>query len=155
MPLSHPPCASIRSNDLQADEVYHLLSWRPEDLAHAPRMSHFDPSCCPTTPISLPPFTQSVPSVSNATAWVDPSDASFTTSNTHDTGNTDSRRGVVVSVSSFTKIMAPALRLGWIEAAPSFIDRFTALGYIRSGGGVAPIVGDVVAEAIQHCLVDQ
>lgn len=52
-----------------------------------------------------------------------------------------------VSLSSFSKILSPALRLGWIEAEEAVIDRLARRGYIRSGGGVAPFLSEVVANA--------
>ncbi|WP_250030207.1 PLP-dependent aminotransferase family protein [Paractinoplanes maris] len=42
----------------------------------------------------------------------------------------------VVRLGSFAKTVAPGLRLGWINAAPSLIDRLARLGYVHSGGGV-------------------
>ncbi|WP_127508221.1 PLP-dependent aminotransferase family protein [Actinoplanes solisilvae] len=42
----------------------------------------------------------------------------------------------VVRLGSFAKTVAPGLRLGWINAAPSLITRLTRLGYVHSGGGV-------------------
>jgi DNA-binding transcriptional MocR family regulator len=42
----------------------------------------------------------------------------------------------VVRLGSFAKTVAPGLRLGWINAAPSVVDRLTRLGYVHSGGGV-------------------
>ncbi|KAL3915329.1 MAG: hypothetical protein SGPRY_007270 [Prymnesium sp.] len=36
--------------------------------------------------------------------------------------------GVVISICSFTKILAPGLRLGWIEASPSLLKKIRARG---------------------------
>ena len=54
----------------------------------------------------------------------------------------------VVSVSSFTKILAPGLRVGWIEAAPPLVDAVAGRGYVVSGGCVAPFAAGVAAEVI-------
>ena len=55
----------------------------------------------------------------------------------------------VVSVSSFTKILAPALRVGWIETADSVMrGKFSKRGYIISGGNSAGFSANVVCEAI-------
>jgi 2-aminoadipate transaminase len=42
----------------------------------------------------------------------------------------------VVRIGSFAKTVAPGLRLGWINAAPSLVERLKNLGYVDSGGGV-------------------
>ena len=42
----------------------------------------------------------------------------------------------VIRVGSFAKSVAPGLRLGWINADPSLVDRLSDLGYVDSGGGV-------------------
>ena len=51
---------------------------------------------------------------------------------------------VVVSIGSFSKILAPGLRLGWIQAAPSLLQRITSLGLFASGGGVNQFTGGLV-----------
>lgn len=51
---------------------------------------------------------------------------------------------VVVSVSSFTKILAPGLRVGWIEAAPSLVSQLAGTGYLVSGGCVTTFATDAV-----------
>lgn len=42
----------------------------------------------------------------------------------------------VIRLGSFSKTVAPGLRLGWVNASPPLIRRLTDLGYIDSGGGV-------------------
>ena len=54
----------------------------------------------------------------------------------------------VVSVSSFTKILAPGLRVGWLEAAPALVDRLAARGYVVSGGGVAPLASQIASRVV-------
>ena len=44
--------------------------------------------------------------------------------------------GGCVSVSSFTKIFAPGVRLGWIEGAPQIVESIIKYGYIRSQVGL-------------------
>jgi len=60
----------------------------------------------------------------------------------------NAREGRVISVGSFTKILAPGLRLGWLEAAPALVDRISQRGYIISGGGVAPFASEIVSELL-------
>lgn len=62
----------------------------------------------------------------------------------------DRGRERVLSVSSFTKILGPGLRLGWVHGAPKLIDRFAAHGALRSGGGLNPVMAYVVAEVIRR-----
>ena len=46
----------------------------------------------------------------------------------------DSRKGCVVSLGSFSKILAPGIKLGWIQANPDIVDKFTNSGSNFSGG---------------------
>lgn len=60
----------------------------------------------------------------------------------------DSER--VLSVSSFSKILAPGLRLGWVQAAPSLLARLTGAGMLDSGGGLNPFTSNVVRVALER-----
>jgi DNA-binding transcriptional MocR family regulator len=44
----------------------------------------------------------------------------------------------VISIGSFSKILAPGLRVGWLQAAPDLIARFVSCGLLDSGGGLNP-----------------
>ncbi len=55
----------------------------------------------------------------------------------------------VISLGSFSKILAPGLRLGWIQAAPSVIQRITSCGLLASGGGMNPFTSAVVRGLIE------
>lgn len=57
-----------------------------------------------------------------------------------------SERGCVVSVGSFSKILAPGLRLGWVQGNPGLIERFATAGMVVSGGGVGHF-SSVIANA--------
>lgn len=57
--------------------------------------------------------------------------------------------GRVISLGSFSKILAPGLRLGWAESSPETIDRLASLGTIRSGGGQNPVTASLV-----HSILD-
>jgi len=46
----------------------------------------------------------------------------------------DSRTGCVVSLGSFSKILAPGIKLGWVQANPDLVDKFTKSGSNFSGG---------------------
>lgn len=56
--------------------------------------------------------------------------------------------GVVVCLGTFSKILAPGLRLGWIQAAPTVLDRLIARGQLVSGGGLNPFAAPVVARLL-------
>lgn len=51
----------------------------------------------------------------------------------------------VVSLGSFTKILAPGLRLGWVATRnASVLERLGATGVVSSGGGLAPLTSLLV-----------
>lgn len=55
----------------------------------------------------------------------------------------------VVSVNSFSKILAPGLRLGWVQAGDRVIQRLSGSGLLDSGGGLNPFTSAVVANMIE------
>jgi 2-aminoadipate transaminase len=65
------------------------------------------------------------------------------------------RKGTVVSMGSFSKILAPALRVGWIQAAPNILKRLAESGQFDSSGGVNPVMFAVVHSAIELGLQDK
>ena len=60
---------------------------------------------------------------------------------------TDSKN--IISLGSFSKILAPGLRLGWLQAQPDIIKRFAACGLLDSGGGMNPFTSAMVRGVIE------
>lgn len=58
--------------------------------------------------------------------------------------------GRVLSVGSFSKIMAPGLRLGWIQTCSTLQDKLLSYGLFKSGGGLNPLVCRVVHGALSQ-----
>ncbi len=63
--------------------------------------------------------------------------------------------GPVVRLGSFSKVLAPGLRLGWMSAPPAIIQRCTRSGMFDSGGGVNHFTAHVVAAFIELGLLDE
>ncbi len=63
--------------------------------------------------------------------------------------------GTVLSLGTFSKILAPGLRLGWIQAAPPLIKRLVNSGVLDSGGGLNPFTSAIVNTALEKGLVDE
>ncbi len=61
----------------------------------------------------------------------------------------------VISLGSFSKIMAPGLRLGWIQADRAILKRLTGCGLLDSGGGLNPFTSGVMRSAIELGLLQQ
>ena len=57
--------------------------------------------------------------------------------------------GCVASLGSFSKILAPGLRAGWVQAAPGIIRRFTGAGLPASGGGLSHF-----AATLAHAMLE-
>ncbi len=56
----------------------------------------------------------------------------------------------VISLGSFSKILAPGLRLGWIQAAPDIVQRLTGCGLLTSGGGMNPFTSAIVRGLVEN-----
>ena len=61
----------------------------------------------------------------------------------------------VISLNSFSKILAPGLRLGWAQAGPELIDRFVTFGKIASGGSANHVGSGIARSAIELGLQDE
>lgn len=59
------------------------------------------------------------------------------------------RSGNWLRLGSFSKIFAPGLRLGWIEASSKIQEGLLSRGMMRSGGGLNPMSGAIVEQALR------
>ncbi len=57
--------------------------------------------------------------------------------------------GSVLSLGSFSKILAPGLRLGWIQTHTDLMERLINNGLIFSGGGLNPFTSAIVQSVIE------
>lgn len=55
----------------------------------------------------------------------------------------------VISLGSFSKILAPGLRLGWLQSDPNTINRFISSGLLDSGGGLNPFTSAIVRDVLE------
>jgi DNA-binding transcriptional MocR family regulator len=55
----------------------------------------------------------------------------------------------VISLGSFSKILAPGLRLGWLQTHPSVMKTLLASGVLDSGGGMNPFASGVVRSVVE------
>jgi len=58
--------------------------------------------------------------------------------------------GRVVSLGSFSKILAPAMRLGWIQTSEGLRSKIMAGGFINSGGSINHISSHIVRQTINN-----
>jgi len=55
----------------------------------------------------------------------------------------------IISLGSFSKILAPGLRLGWAQAHPETLKRLVNCGLLDSGGGLNPFTSAIVHGVIK------
>ncbi len=55
----------------------------------------------------------------------------------------------VLSLGSFSKILAPGLRLGWIQTNPALVTRLSNCGLVESGGGLNPFASGIVRSLLE------
>ena len=60
-----------------------------------------------------------------------------------------SDRGNILSLGSFSKILAPGLRLGWIETSSELMERLLDSGAVNSGGSFNHFTSHLVRHAIE------
>lgn len=69
-------------------------------------------------------------------------------------GASASAAGHVISNGSFSKILAPGVRVGWLEAPGPLVQQLRTSGILRSGGGVNAYMAGVLTSALQLGLLD-
>ena len=61
----------------------------------------------------------------------------------------------VIALGSFSKILGPGLRLGWIQAHPSTIAQLEESAWAQSSGGMNPILCRMVESLLDEGVVDE
>lgn len=56
----------------------------------------------------------------------------------------------VLSLGSFSKILAPGMRLGWVQTAPKLRKKISANGFVNSGGSINHISSHIVRQTIEN-----
>jgi DNA-binding transcriptional MocR family regulator len=59
-----------------------------------------------------------------------------------------SNRCPLISLGSFSKILAPGLRLGWMQASKELVKKISGSGLMVSGGGLNPFTSEIVNSVI-------
>jgi DNA-binding transcriptional MocR family regulator len=58
--------------------------------------------------------------------------------------------GNIIAINSFSKILAPGLRLGWIQSNSETVRRFVTSGLLDSGGGLNPFTSAIMRFVIEN-----
>jgi DNA-binding transcriptional MocR family regulator len=61
--------------------------------------------------------------------------------------------GRVLSLGSFSKILAPGLRLGWVQAGPELMQPLLSSGFVNSGGSLNHVSSHIVRAALDGGLL--
>ncbi len=63
--------------------------------------------------------------------------------------------GTIISMGSFSKILSPGMRLGWIQSSPSLIQKALEYGVINSGGSLNHYTSHIARYAIELGLQEE
>jgi len=63
-------------------------------------------------------------------------------------------KGNILSLGSFSKILAPGMRLGWIQTNPELMKVLLASGFVTSGGSLNHFTSHIVRHAIDAGLLE-
>lgn len=61
----------------------------------------------------------------------------------------------VYSIGSFSKILAPGLRLGWIQAAPTLLAQLSQAAVLNSGGGFNPFGAHLIQPLLETGMLSR
>mmetsp|Transcript_33765 Transcript_33765/g.54160 ORF Transcript_33765/g.54160 Transcript_33765/m.54160 type:complete len:306 (+) Transcript_33765:369-1286(+) len=62
------------------------------------------------------------------------------------------KAGTILAMGSFSKILAPALRVGWIQGSKKLLKKIADCGQLDSSGGLNPVAFGIVQKAIDMGL---
>lgn len=65
-----------------------------------------------------------------------------------------SEEGCVISLGSFSKILGPGLRTGWLQASPPIVRRFANAGLTISGGGLNHFTSTLVHAVLEQGMLE-
>lgn len=65
-----------------------------------------------------------------------------------------SEEGCAISLGSFSKILGPGLRTGWLQARPPIVRRFANAGLTISGGGLNHFTSTLVHAVLEHGMLE-
>ena len=148
--------ARTRDFYVVADEVYHLLSWGKGERAPPPRFREVEREMQEMQETLSREEASSRDSRDDGTGttsdesddpYAAPAEDRETLPGTDD-DDSDLDDSRVVSLGSFSKILAPGVRLGWIEASPRVIRTLADRGYLSSGGCVSPLAAAVATSVV-------
>lgn len=57
--------------------------------------------------------------------------------------------GGLLSLGSFSKILGPGLRLGWVQGSAGLLQRLSTCGFLDSGGGLAPFTSAIARTMLE------
>jgi len=63
--------------------------------------------------------------------------------------------GTILAMGSFSKILAPALRVGWLQGPPALLKKIVDCGQLDSSGGLNPVAYGICEKAITLGLLDK
>ncbi len=63
--------------------------------------------------------------------------------------------GTIISLGSFSKILAPALRLGWMQASEKLLEKAFENGVVNSGGSLNHYTSHIARRAIELGILEQ
>ncbi|KAG5677629.1 hypothetical protein PVAND_007370 [Polypedilum vanderplanki] len=73
----------------------------------------------------------------------------------YDDINDDDFKGHVISNGTFSKLLSPGTRIGWMECPPRIVEKFRNSGFLKSGGCIQNYVSGVITSMIELKTLDE
>lgn len=73
----------------------------------------------------------------------------------YDSFEDENFKGNVISNGTFSKILSPGVRIGWMECAPRIVEAFNNSGVLKSGGAINNYTSGIVCSLIELGLAEQ